>query len=100
MIAARLLYSAQVHHLQAFPEIQTALISNFTDDQWARVKTFYMQSGLRYEEMGLKDKAMMAMFRTMLKAMKGHEEESMAVSGSFDATSKEFIKPLVEYCRG
>lgn len=35
---------------------------NFTDEEWAKIKVFYMQSGLCYEKMGIGDKLMMAIF--------------------------------------
>lgn len=82
------------------PDIATAMRKNFTDEQWARVKTFYFQSGLCYEKMGLVDKTMMAMFRSMLKKQKNVDNITYEmVQKSYDLSEKKFIEPLVAYCK-
>lgn len=83
------------------PEVQTAMEQNFADIKAADVKTFYFHGGLCYEKMGTGSKLMMAMFRTVLKKAEGENSEAYKmVQHSYDFSSKEFIKPLVEYCRG
>lgn len=81
------------------PDIQKALKQNFTDDEWAKIKVFYMQGGLCYEKMGAGDKIMMAMFRKMLKKTQGESEAYKMVQHSYDHASKDTILPLVEYCK-
>lgn len=79
------------------PEVEKALRGNFTDRQWETVKAFYLHSGLCYEKMGPMDKLMMAMFKKMLKKS-GETEALENVQSSYDHSSKDYIKPLIEYC--
>ena len=64
---------------------------------------FYMQSGLCYEKMGPLDKLMMKIFVKILKSKKEKTQMDIdmtrSVDKSFDVSSKDFIKPLVEYVR-
>lgn len=80
------------------PEIETAFKQNFTEEEWGKVQTFYFQSGLCYEKMGVGDKMFMAMFRTMLKKTQADSEMCKAVQQSYDISRKEDIEPLVAYC--
>lgn len=79
------------------PDIQKALRQNFSEEEWNKIKVYYMQSGLCYEKMGLGAKLMMAVFRKMLKKTEGESEAYKMVQHSYDHASKEFILPLVEY---
>ncbi len=64
---------------------------------------FYMQSGLCYEKMGPVDKLMMKIFVRALKSKKEKTQTDSdminAVSKSYDLSSKDSIKPLVEYVK-
>lgn len=79
------------------PDVEKALKQNFTDLQWAKVKAFYLHGGLCYEKMGPIDKLMMAMFKKMLKKS-GETEALKNVQSSYDSSSKDYIKPLTDYC--
>lgn len=81
------------------PDVEKAMRQNFTDAQWSAVRAFYVQSGLCYERMGLGDRAMMAVFRAMLRRNVGDGETLRMVSHSFDCCDEAQIKPLVRFCR-
>lgn len=81
------------------PEIEPALKRNFTPEQWARIKVFYLPGGLNYEKMGAMDKALMAAFRAMVKKQQGAESEMyQALCHSYDLAKEEYVQPLVEAC--
>lgn len=82
------------------PELTKALRPNFTDEQWSKVKTFYMQAGLNYERMGVLDRALMAGLRAFLRRQEGKDSDAYRmVSTSFDLCDRAYIAPLVDYCR-
>lgn len=78
-------------------QIKEILAKNLSQKTDAQVKFFYLHSGLAYEKMGFKHKLMMKMFCKMLK--KKDFETYQVVRASFDHTSRETLKPLIEYCR-
>ncbi len=82
-------------------DVQAMWKNNKIDDT---IPHFYMQSGLRYENMGAGDKLMMKMFASMMKSKKDKSEMEVgmaeAIQKSFDESSKDYIKPLVEYVKG
>lgn len=80
------------------PDVEKTLRQNFTEKEWADIKTFYLPGGLCYEKMGAGDKLMMAVFRMILKKTNADSQMQQMVSHSFDITSKESIAPLVEWC--
>lgn len=53
------------------PEPEKALKQNFSEEEWQKLKVFYLPSGLNYEKMGAVDRAMMAMFRSLMRKKKG-----------------------------
>lgn len=62
---------------------------------------FYMQAGLCYERMSFFDKVLM---KIMAKALSKQENKNevdagmeQAISSSFDISSEEYVKPLVNY---
>lgn len=57
------------------PEIGPAMRKNFTDDQWAKVKVFYLSGGLNYEKMSATSRMLMKMFVSSLKAQKEKTEK-------------------------
>ena len=64
---------------------------------------FYMQSGLRYEKMDLFGKLMIKLYAKMMKNKKDKTQSEAdmtdAIQKSYDISSREFIKPLVEHVR-
>ncbi len=72
---------------------------NFTEDERARIPHFYMQGGINYERMGFIDRTMM---KTAAKVMSRRQDKGFAsmIQSSYDISSKEFIKPLVDYVEG
>lgn len=83
----------------ATQETQMALRQNFTEQEWQRVKAFYLQSGLCYEKMGRADKLMMAVFRKMLEKTEGDSEMKKMIRQSYDVSRKEQLLPLLECCK-
>lgn len=82
------------------PDVKKAIDQNFTDEEREKIKIFYMQSGLCYEKMGTADKLMMAVFRNMVKKTEGENSETYKmIQQSYDYSSKDSIRPLVEYCQ-
>ena len=77
------------------PETKETIAKNFTEEEAAQVKYFYLHSGLAYEKMGFKHRLMMKMFCKILK--KSNPETYQVLRASFDHTSKESLMPLVEY---
>lgn len=52
------------------------------------------------KKMGAVDRAMMAMFRSLMKKKEGEDSEAYrAVSASYDISSKEYLKPLLQYLK-
>ena len=84
---------------QKAPGIMENIKKNFKDDEWGRFKSFYMQGGLDYEHMHEMDRAMMTVFRYILKLTNKDKRIVDQISQSFDAASKDQIVPLVEYCK-
>ena len=84
----------------AYDDIDKMWENNGIDEKYPH---FYFQSGLCYEKMGVADKLMMKIFSKMVngKKDKSDSDKAMAeaISKSYDATSKDYIKPLVEYVR-
>ncbi len=81
------------------PDAKKAMRQNFTDAQWNAVRAFYLQSGLCYEKMGRGDRAMMAVFRAMLRLTRAQEDMQRMVAQSFDCCDISKIEPLVRFCR-
>lgn len=82
------------------PDVDKCLRQNFTGEEWEKTKVFYLQGGLRYDKMGKLDKFMMSAFAGHLKKTEGeYSEIYKMVTRSYDISGREWIKPLVEYCR-
>ncbi|MBE5804378.1 MAG: flavodoxin [Clostridiales bacterium] len=83
------------------PDIESSLRRNFTGEQYSRIPAFYMPGGLNYEKMGAVDKAMMAVFRAMVKKQEGENSQMyQMLCKSYDLADEKYIEPLVEACRG
>ncbi len=76
---------------------KTALAQNLAGFQGELPRAFYFQSGLNYEKMSALDKAMMRVFRAMLKRTEGESQAYDMVRASFDQSSREQIRPLLRY---
>lgn len=85
------------------PQVEQALARNFTPEERARIRLFYLHSGLCYEKMGVGSRVMMAMFRRMMgsKRNKTPQEEKMSamIASSFDECDRAFIRPLAEFLK-
>lgn len=83
--------------------INTTWKGNLTEEELIAVPHFYLQSGLSYEKMGFFDRMLMKAFSKMLskKEDKSAEEAGtqLAITKSHDISSREYIKPLVQYVR-
>lgn len=77
--------------------------NNFTPEELEAIPHFYMQSGICYEKMPFGEKMMMKMAAKMMKNQKEKDEMGQgfeeALKGSFDISSEEYVKPLVEYLK-
>lgn len=76
-------------------------IDNFSEDEINQIGFYYFQSGINYERMGLIDKSIMKTYNKVLefKSNKSDLESgtSKAISKSYDYSSSEYIKPMIEY---
>lgn len=83
--------------------IEAAWRNNFTQEELAAIAHFYLPGGLRYEKMPLGDRLMMRAFAAMVKHKKEKSEYertmAQAVGRSYDISSKEYIRPLVDCVR-
>lgn len=79
--------------------IRTAWENNFTPEELHRIPHFYMESGLRYDNMPLGDKLMLKVFAAMVRGKKEKSEYEKAMANAlgsdFDHSSRENIRPLV-----
>ena len=75
--------------------------NNLSEEELESVPHFYLQSGICYERMPFVDKTIMKMAASMMskKQDKDEYEEGFeqALKGSFDISSKEYTKPLIDY---
>ena len=75
--------------------------NNFSAEELNNIEFFYFRSGLNYENMGFRDKAMMKLYSKVLqlKSNKSDIEDgtSKAISTSYDHSSSEHIKPMISY---
>ena len=77
--------------------------ANFTNEEIKIIPHFYMQSGLNYEKMGFVDQIMMKMLAKLIGRKKNKSETEkgleQAIKKSYDVSSKENIKLLLEFVR-
>lgn len=82
-------------------ESAQAMNNCLTEDERKDIGTFYMDGGLKYDQMSFVHKSMMKMMCAMMKKQHGADsEEYKRVSQSFDATEKSKIEPLISYING
>ncbi len=87
-----------------------AELHDYIEDMWRgnniddKTPHFYMQAGICYEKMDLFTRLIMKLFAKMMKKKKDKNQtetgKADALQNSFDISSREFIKPLVEYVGG
>lgn len=89
----------------ATPDTQTGMIAeawknNLTKEELNGIPHFYMESGLRYDNMPLGDKLMLKAFGAMVKGKKEKTEYEKAMAEalgtSYDHSSKGKIEPLLD----
>jgi len=77
--------------------------NNFTEDELKNIPHYYFQSGLNYERMNFLDKMMMNILSYVLSRKKSKDQiesdTELAIQKSHDISSKEYIKPLIEYIK-
>lgn len=82
------------------PGVERALEANLSGTEWAGVGRFYLRGGLRYEEMGLVSRGMIACFRQMVKKKEGADSETyQGVSRSFDAADRGSLEGLIRWAK-
>lgn len=80
--------------------IMVTLANNFRGEL-EKFKTFYLQGGLSYPRMGLRDKVMMMTLCFLLRLSRGKGCDAYrTICCSFDATSKGALTPLLDYLDG
>lgn len=76
---------------------------HLTDAEQHSIPHFYMQSGLKYENMGFVDRTMMKFVAKLMSKKENKTENeagfAAAIEHSYDASSKEYIVPLVDYIK-
>lgn len=82
------------------PEIETALVRNFSEAELKKVDVFYCPGGLNYEKMPALSRLMMQIFIKTLKAKKNKSEEEQKMiqmlSSSYDISDKKYIGPILQ----
>lgn len=84
-------------------EVETFWQQNLSADELRNLPHFYMQSGLCYEKMPCLDRLMMKGFCSMMQKKKNKTEQDKTIeqmiTGSYDISSDEYTKPLLDYVR-
>lgn len=78
-----------------------SLKKNFTAEENAMVKVFYLEGGLNYDKMSAPNRLLMKMMCKMLSSKKDQTEEeremAKAISTSFDHCKKENIQEILDF---
>ena len=84
------------------PECEAMMKNVLNEEQSSYIKAFYCQGGFNYEKMNGPSKFAMKMFANSLKKKPDENSKIMAeyISGSFDASDKKYIEPVVSYLLG
>lgn len=80
------------------PDVMATIKKNFKPTEWSKFKVFYMQGGLDYDHMDEMDRAMLTVFRQMLRISKKDERTANMIAKSFDFSTPDDIMDLVDYC--
>lgn len=88
----------------ASSEIVKAFEQNFNREERKAVSYFYLQSGLDYEKLNLREKLMIRVFRKMMRNKRNQTDEERAftetMQKSFDHTEKANMEPMLNYLQG
>lgn len=83
--------------------IKQCVGQNFSPEELQKVKVFYLWGGLNYEKMGLLERQMMKVFRSMLAAKKNPTPQDLQaakmVAASFDESNRTYLTPLEDYVK-
>lgn len=94
-------YATGAMPMEATELLEKMWINNLGNENVEKIPHFYMQSGLRYNMMSLGDRLLMKGFSKIMSTKKNknsvEEGVTKALAESFDASSEEYIKPLVEW---
>ena len=87
--------------IEAGDTIDRVWKSNFSEEEIKEIPHYYMPGGISYERMAFFSKLVIKALSKMLKKNKEMREKSgnMDLEKSYDSSSKEYIKPLVEFVR-
>lgn len=102
-----------VYATGAMPDTATETIkqaweNNLTPDELRQIPHFYMPGGLCYEKMPFHEKMMMKAFAKVMKSKIKRKEDKteqdrafeQMISTSYDLSSQEYVKPLVDFLKG
>lgn len=76
--------------------------NNLLEEEKTLNNHFYLQGGLRYEEMGFMSRKLMTMMANKLQAdnkCPKDDPDEVDISKSYDISSPEYALPLIEYVR-
>lgn len=83
------------------PATAESLKQNFTTEEHAMVKVFYLEGGLNYEKMRLPNRLLMKIMYKVLSSKKNKTEEERAMAEairtSFDHCKKENIQAMLDF---
>lgn len=86
---------------EAKEEINKVWKENLSAEELKEVPHFYMPGGLNYEKMKFVDRTLMRVFSKMMEGKKDKtsfdKECSQAITSSYDISSRDYIKPVIEY---
>lgn len=84
-------------------ELESVWKKNFTLEQLARIKTFYLRGGFDYSKLSFKDKAFMQMMKLNIKRTRHRSQDQEELLQAFKTpvnfVAKENIQPLLAYVR-
>ncbi|BBF42305.1 hypothetical protein lbkm_0987 [Lachnospiraceae bacterium KM106-2] len=83
--------------------VDTMWRSSVPEKDLQSIPHFYLQSGLNYEKMSLGERILMKGFALMMKIKNNKDKDGAEpmrdMSSSYDISSKEYMKPLIDYVR-
>lgn len=90
-----------VFAIGAMPPIEEEIKKVRKDNSLDDIDFFYFQGGLNYEKMGIMDRILMAGLKGFLRFKRNktqmEQDTYEAIKSSYDHSSREQIKPLVEF---
>lgn len=74
---------------------------NFSANELNKISFFYFQSGINYDKMRFLDKIIMKTYNKILKFKNDKSDiedgTSKAISRTYDYSSRDYIKPMIDY---